>query len=190
MSIDPVSLAITAALTAAQMAMQASKKIEGPRLDDLSVNVADYGTPLNYFVGTRRFDGCPIFFAEPLTEIKQTRKTKGGKFTDYKYSGTWAVAVADHEIDAITKISFDRHPVYDVTGTGPITPFSIADGFDINENMRFYLGTETQEADPRMLATVDAAQGAGSCPAYRGVAYIFFENIPLDKFGNRSRFSM
>lgn len=185
MSIDPVSLAITAALTAAQMAMQASKKIEGPRLDDLSVNVADYGTPLNYFVGTRRFDGCPIFFAEPLTEIKQTRKTKGGKFTDYKYSGTWAIAVADHEIDAVTRVWFDKHLVYDVTGTGPVTPFSIADGFSINENMRFYLGTEDQEADPRMQATVDAAQGAGSCPAYRGVSYIFFENVPLDKFGNR-----
>jgi len=185
MSIDPISLAITAALTAAQMAMQASKKIEGPRLTDLTVSVADYGTVLNYFEGICSSDGCPIFFAEDMKEVKRQRKTKGGKYNDYTYFGTWANAVADQQIDAVTRMWMDKHLVYDATGTGPVTPFSIADGFNIADSMRFYLGTEDQEPDPRMLATVDAKQGAGSCPAYRGVSYVMLVDLPTEKFGNR-----
>ncbi len=185
MTIDPVSLAITVALTAAQMAMQASKKIEGPRLDDLNVTVADYGTPLNYFYGIRRFEGVPIIWAEPVREVKRRRKTKGGKFNDYTYYGTWAVAIADHEIEGVTRIWFDKHLIYDATAAGPPTPFSLGTSFDLTTAIRIYTGTETQETDPRMLATVEAEHGAGSCPAYRGVAYIVFEDIPLEKIGNR-----
>lgn len=182
MSIDPVSLAITAALTAAQMAVNMTRKIEGPRTEDLNVTVADYGTPLNYFYGTRRFGGVVIFFAEQIRETKKRRKTKGGKVNEYKYFGTWAFVVADHQIDAVTRMWFDKHLVFDATGVGPI---SALEGGDISSHMRVYLGTETQEADPRMQATIEALHGAGSCPAYRGVAYVMLEELPLEKFGNR-----
>jgi hypothetical protein len=196
MSIDPLSLAVTAALTAAQMAITASKKIEGPRLEDTSITLADYGTPLVYIFGERRLEGVPIIWAEEITEKKRRRKTKGGKFNEYSYSGTWAVVVADHEIDAVLKIFFDKHLVYDATGAGPMSPLasiaaSLTDDDDeaapinLSEYIRIYLGTDTQEPDSRMLATVEAEHGVGSCPAYRGIAYIVFEDVPLEKFGNR-----
>lgn len=198
MSIDPVSLAVTAALTAAQMALQMTNKIEGPRLDSLDVTVADYGTPLNYFYGTRRFSAVPIIWAEPIREVKRKSKTKGGKHTEYSYFGSWAVVVADHLIDRVTRIWFDKHLVYDVTGPGPVQVFNIGTtrttnkgkgtrttNIQLSEHLRIYLGTEDQEADPRMLADVESKHGAGSCPAYKGVAYIVFEEIPLEKFGNR-----
>lgn len=187
MTIDPVSLAITAALTAGQMALSASKKIEGPRLDDLKVTVADYGTPISYVYGTRRLQGCPIFFAEPLREIKRRRKTKGGKMNDFTYRGTWASLAAGHEIDAVLRVWFDKHLIYDETGVGPRSPFSLtkSSSFDILNFIRIYLGTDTQEPDPRMEATVDAKEGAGSTPAHRGTGYVFFEEIPLEKLGNR-----
>lgn len=184
MSVDPVSLAITAALTAANMALTMSRKIEGPRLDSLDVTTASYGAALNYFYGTRRFDGCSVIWAEPIREEQSRNKTKGGKYNDYKYYGTWAVAVADQEIDAVTRIWFDRHLVYDATGTGPISPIQVSDG-SIVDFIRIYLGTDTQEPDPRIQATIDALHGAGSTPAYRGVAYIVFEELPLEKLGNR-----
>lgn len=193
MTIDPVSLAITAALTAAQMALQASKKIEGPRLDDLNVTLADYGTPIPYIYGIRRLEGVPIIWAEEIREQKRRRKTKGGKFNEYTYFGTWAVVVADHEIDAVTRIWFDKHLVYDATGAGPMTPLGTGSAsaddetstINLSDHIRIYTGTTTQEPDPRMLATVEAEQGAGSCPAYREIAYIVFEDVPLEKFGNR-----
>lgn len=177
--------AITVALTAANMALTMSRKIEGPRLDDLKSTGADYGTPLYMIWGMRRLE-VPIFFAEDLREVKRRRKTKGGKFNEYTYYGTWAVAVAGHEIAAVRRIWFDTHLVYDVSGAGPVTPFDFgSNGSNIEEKIAIYLGTETQEPDPRMQATIEALHGEGSCPAYRGTAYIVFKDIPLEKLGNR-----
>lgn len=191
MAVDPVSLAINAALIAASAAITASQKFEGPRLDSMAVTTADYGAPLNYLQGTRRQDGVSCIWAEPLREVKQHRKTKGGKFNDYTYFGTWAVAVADHEIAGVTRIWFDRNLVYDVTGAGPTSPLPTTEGADelgvgaIAQYITIYLGTDDQDVDPRMAASVDAIHGAGSTPAYRGVAYIVFKDVPLEKLGNR-----
>jgi len=182
MAIDPVSLAITVALNAAAMAITASRKIEGPRLNDLSVTVADYGTPLPNFRGTRRIE-CVVFYAEPIKEVKKRRKTKMGKYSEYTYFGTWAWLVADHAIASINKIWFDTHLVYDPANNTNV--FGLADDYEFTNSIRFYYGSETQEADERMLAYVESEEGEGLCPAYLGVSYIFFEDNPLEKLGNR-----
>lgn len=185
MSVDPISLGITIALTAANMAMTASRKIEGQRLDDLAVTIADFGALRNYFVGDRRFDGVPIIWAEKLREIQVKRKTKGGKLTNYEYQATFAFEVADQVSDAVTRMWFDKQLVYDMTGAGPPTLFSLKKGFVLADHIRIYLGDETQMPDPRMQATIDGEYGAGSTPAYRGKTIVVCEEIPVDKFGNR-----
>ncbi|MEV5021426.1 hypothetical protein MRBLMA1_001248 [Sphingobium sp. LMA1-1-1.1] len=183
---DPVSLGLTLALTAAQMGLQASRKIEGPRLTDLSVSLGDPGDQKNYFLGTRRFDSCSFLFAEDLREVKKKRKTKGGKYNQYKYFGTWANHIADHPVDAVTRIWLDKHLVYDATGGGPISAFAAGGVYaDLSEYLRFMLGAEDQEPDPRMLLTIEAQHGEGSCPAYRGQSLVMWEEVPLEKFGNR-----
>jgi hypothetical protein len=190
---DPGTIAVKVALTAAQMALTAMQHTKGPRLESRKVTLADYGAPINRFWGIRRLEGCPIFWAEDLREKKVTSKTKGGKYSDYKYFGTWGVLICDHEIDSVTRIWMDKHLVYDVSGAGPISPASLfRDSTNPGpvkmrqgKNMRVYLGTEDQEPDPRMEAWCEDEYGAGTCPAYRGSSYIVFENIPLEKFGNR-----
>jgi hypothetical protein len=177
-SVDPVTLGITLALNAAQMAMSASKKIEGPRLTDLSVSTADYGTPLPQFYGTKRLE-CMCIYAEEIREVKHRNKTKNGKYDEYSYFGTWASLIADNEIDGVLKLWLDRHLVSDSTGTGG-TVEQLTGG-----NWRTYLGTETQEPDPRLLAKIEAKEGPGTCPAYLGISYMVFEEIPLQVFGNR-----
>lgn len=179
---DPVSLGLTVLLSAAQMGLQASRKIEGPRLTDRSVSLGDPGDAKNYFLGTRRFESCSFLFAEDLREVKKKHKTKGGKYNEYRYYGTWANHVADHPIDAITRIWLDKHLIFDATGVGPITPLTKGNWSDY---LTFYLGGEDQEPDPRMAQTVDALLGEGSCPAYRGEAYVMFKEVFLEKFGNR-----
>lgn len=193
MAVDPVSLAITAGLMAAQMALTATQKIKGPRLDDLNVSLADYGTPIPRIWGTRRINP-QIMWAEKLREKKKKSKTKGGKYTEYKYYGTWAVLLCDHEIDSVTRIWFDKRLIYQRTKAGPISVavaalgmlgdssnIKLADGL----NMRIYLGTEDQMPDPRIEAWCEDRYGADSCPAYRGSAYIVFQDIPLETVGNR-----
>lgn len=182
MAVDPVSLAVTVALTAAQMAMQASQTIEGPRVTDLNATVADYGTPFNYFYG-RRWLTCPCFYAEDIEEKKKKRKTKGGKYNEYTYFGTWAIHVADHPISQIRKIKFDGHLVYDVTASEPL--YELDEDYELAANMRFYYGSADQMPDPRMLASVEAEHGPGTCPAYRHQSFIMLERIPLEKLGNR-----
>lgn len=174
-------------LTVLSYAINATRKIEGPRLDSTKFTGGDYGAALPLLWGMRRLQ-VPIFWAEELREIKRRRKTKGGKFNDYTYYGTWAVAVAGHEIDAVRRIWFDTHLVYDLSGVGPASPFDFGKnrtGTQLSDYVTVYTGTETQDADPRMEATVEAEFGAGSCPAYRGTAYVVFKDIPLEKLGNR-----
>ena len=187
---DPVSIAITVALNVASMALTAMNKIEGPRLDDLSVTTADYGTPMQQFYGTKRME-CFCFYAENIREEKKKTKTKGGKYTEYKYYGTWANFVADHEISDVLQIWLDRHLVMDKTkNSGPVTrliegPFGIDMKIGSTNKLRIYLGTETQQPDPRMLRKIEGREGAGMCPAYLGIAYLMWEEVPLEKFGNR-----
>lgn len=190
--------AITVGLTALNYALTASRKIEGPRLDDLNVTSGDYGSSLANIWGTRRVAG-QIFHAEPLTEVKRQRKTKGGKFNQYTYFGTFAFAVAGHEIAAVRRVWFDKHLVLDLSGTGPVTPFDFvgtpsggknsagsgAGAWLSSDYFRVYLGTETQDPDPRMQSYIEDLHGIGACPAYRGTAYIMVEALPLEKFGNR-----
>lgn len=183
-------IVITAGLMVAQVAMGMAQRTKGPRLESLKTTTADYGTPIPRFWGERRFE-CPIIWAESLREDKETSKGKsGGKYDEYKYYGTWAVLIADHEIDAVTKIKFDDHLVYQSKSAGPLSvAFAARSATGVklqrDRNLRIYLGTETQDADPRMVAWCEDRYGADSCPAYRGSAYIVFEDIPLEKFGNR-----
>ena len=45
--------------------------------------------------------------------------------------------------------------------------------------VRTYIGDETQTPDPLIVAK------DGDAPAYRGLAYVVFERLPLENFGNR-----
>jgi hypothetical protein len=47
--------------------------------------------------------------------------------------------------------------------------------------MRVHPGSETQSANPLIVAK----EGAQNAPAYRGLAYVVFERLPLADFGNR-----
>lgn len=203
---DPVSLAITLALSAANMALTMSRPIEGAKLDDTRIMSADYGAALLRVWGRRRITP-QMFFAEDLTHVEQERKTKGGKLNSHTYFATFAVALAvklstsTAAIAGVRRIWFDDHLVYDMSGAGPVTPFDFAaaepagakggsgagaGGYAISDHMAVYLGTMDQEPDPRMQATIDARTGIeNSCPAYHGIAYIVFKDLPVEKFGNR-----
>src|SRR3546814_10976492 len=48
-------------------------------------------------------------------------------------------------------------------------------------DVRVYLGSESQEPDPLVIAS----EGPADAPAYRGLAYVVFENLQLADFANR-----
>jgi hypothetical protein len=144
---------------------------EGARLDELRVTSATEGAVIPRIYGRMRVGGNIIWatnFREEYTETRQGGGGKGGGggvvVEEYSYFASIAVAIATGPIGGIGRIWADGSP-FDVPGAV----------------WRLHSGTETQMPDP----FIEATMGAGLAPAYRGTAYIVFENLPLAIFGNR-----
>src|SRR5690606_39128422 len=59
-----------------------------------------------------------------------------------------------------------------------------ADGKEVDlsrAEIRIHTGSEDQLPDP----LIEAKQGAGNAPAYRGTAYAVIERFPIDDYGRR-----
>jgi hypothetical protein len=147
--------------------------IEGARIEDVKVQAATYGVPVNVVYGTARVAGNIIWSTDLIEHAKDEGKG-GPSYTTYSYTVSCAVAVCEGEITGIRRIWANNELIYDVSvdNTG-------ATGFTYD--IKIYTGSETQEADPRMQAEI----GAADTPAHRGLAYVVFEDLALEKFGNR-----
>lgn len=146
--------------------INSTRRIEGPRLSGTRPMQAEEGAVLPAVYGTMRV-GSTLIWATRFEEEKTTTRqgAKGGpKTTTYSYYVNAAFAVAQGEISGIRRIW--------------------ADGKELDQTqvtIRVYKGTETQQPDP----LIEARQGAGRAPAYRGTAYVVFEHLPIDAYGNR-----
>ncbi|MEL6920636.1 MAG: glycoside hydrolase/phage tail family protein [Pseudomonadota bacterium] len=105
-------------------------------------------------------------FEETATRERVGSKGLGGgqSTTSYSYSTSFAVALCEGPINAIRRIW--------------------ADGKELDQSevqMRLYKGTQTQAPDDLIIRK----QGAGNAPAYRGIAYLVFEDLQIERFGNR-----
>ena len=153
---------------------------EGPRLSDMKVSGGGYGVGIPHVYGAARVNGN-VIWSSSLIETVNTEEVggKGGggtEVTTYSYSVNVAVGVCEGPIDCIRRIWANGKLIYDVTGSVAVDDQVIAAG-----NLAIYLGSETQTPDPVM----QAALGAANVPAHRGLAYVVFEGLQLEKFGNR-----
>lgn len=162
--------------------------INGPRLNDLTVQTSTYGAPLPRIYGSVATMGN-IFWLEnnKLKEVakKEEQGGKGGgggsTVKTYSYFATFAVGLADTSktgpIAGVRRIWIGGNLIYDA-GSNEIE--SIIASNEAAKGFRVYTGSEDQLPDPRMEADV----GVDNCPAYRGVAYIVFYDLPLKDYGN------
>lgn len=135
----------------------------GPRLDGLKLQNTSEGAPMACVLGRARVVGQVIWAARFLEDRHTASAGKGGPRTvEYGYSLSFAVALCEGEIDGIGRVWADGQPMN----------LSAA-------AMRVHRGGENQEPDP----LIEAVEGAA--PAYRGTAYVVFEDLPLAPFGNR-----
>jgi hypothetical protein len=172
-------------------------KIEGPRLNDLSVQTSTYGAQIPVIKGSVATFGN-IFWVEN-NALKETKKTEeaGGKggggqeTTTYSYSATFALGLCLGPVDGIRRIWCSGKLLFDSGDAGLEATLanSIFGGMGDkgaapeamgNGAIRFYNGSADQMPDPRM----QAALGVANTPAYRGLAYIIFEDFQLEDFGN------
>ena len=116
--------------------------------------------------------GGNIIWATDFREETRTTTQGGGKgggggkvkTTEYLYYASLAVALCEGPITGIGRIWADGKPM-DLSGV----------------TWRWYPGSETQTANPFIAARM----GAASTPAYRGTAYVVFEELALSSYGNR-----
>ena len=145
-----------------------ARSIETGRLDRLRLSTAGEGQPIPQIFGRMRVGGHIIW----ATQFKEhVSKSGGGKglsaqptIKDYSYSVSLAVALCEGEITSVNRVW--------------------ADGAEVSVhdlNMVVYPGSYDQLPDPKM----EAVEGAGRVPAYRGTAYVVIEDLDLSRFGNR-----
>ena len=139
---------------------------EGPRIDALHVMESREGAGVPSVYGKMRVAGQVIWAAR----FKEHAKTssaggKGGpRVTEHSYSVSFAVALGEGPVQSVRR-AWANGEAFDLSGV----------------NWRFYSGDETQAPDP----LIEIIEGVGQTPAYRGTAYIVFEDLPLAAFGNR-----
>ncbi|MDZ4394695.1 MAG: hypothetical protein U1B82_17205, partial [Cypionkella sp.] len=147
-----------------------AQRIEGARLDTLRITSATEGAVMLRLYGRMRIGGNIIWATDFREETKTTTQGggKGGggkvKTTEYLYYASFAVALCEGPITGIGRVWADGKAM-DRTGV----------------TWRWYPGNEVQTADPFIAAKM----GAANTPAYRGTAYVVFEDLALATFGNR-----
>jgi len=150
-----------------------SRALSGPRLTELRVTGSSEGAPIPRLYGRARLGGQLIWatdFEEEVVSTSQSGGGKGGtlgpqsKSVEYHYFASFAVALSEGEIAGIGRVWVDGTELDLSTLTH-----------------RLYTGSETQAPD----SLIEAREGAGNAPAYRGTAYIVFERLALAPFGNR-----
>ncbi|KMW56589.1 Gene Transfer Agent host specificity protein [Candidatus Rhodobacter oscarellae] len=149
-----------------------SEVVETGQVDRFRLTSASEGTPVQTLYGRVRVPG-QVIWATRFQEHVTTTEGSGGKGAprpatpttrEYSYSISLAVALCEGEISGVNRIWADGQLIENTSVT-----------------MRVYHGTEDQMPDPK----IEAVEGSGLVPAYRGLAYVVIEDLDLTRFGNR-----
>ena len=143
---------------------------EGARLTDLHLQASTEGASIPAVYGSVRIAGQVIWAARFKEHVSTEEIDTGGKgggpritSTNYRYTLSFAVGLCEGRIARIGRVWANAEPL------------------DLSQvAWRLHDGSETQAPDP----LIETIEGAENAPAYRGLAYIVFEDLPLDRFGN------
>jgi hypothetical protein len=142
---------------------------KGPRLAGLQMGSTAEGAPMAAVYGKVRVGG-QVIWAARFTERRAAQASAGGKGGPssarsyrYAYSLSFAVGLCEGPIDSIGRIWADGK----LMDTAKVT-------------LRLYHGDAAQTPDP-LISAIEA-----DAPAYRGLAYLVFEDLALDLWGNRA----
>ncbi|MHA7873885.1 baseplate multidomain protein megatron [Roseivivax sp.] len=149
---------------------QGSERVETGRVERFHLANSGEGRAIPRLWGRARVGG-QVIWTTGFTETTRTEGGDGGKgapatpeITTYHYSVSLALALCEGPIAGVNR--------------------AWADGVEISLEdlmIRVYTGDADQMPDPKM----EAVEGAGQVPAYRGTAYVVIEDLKLEDFGNR-----
>ena len=147
---------------------QGSDVVEHGRVERFRLTSAGEGDPVAQVYGRMRVAGHVIWASQFSETVTTTGGGKGApsrpKTSQFSYSVSMAIGLCDGVISGVGRVWADG---------AEVDPESLG--------MRVYRGLPDQMPDPKM----EAVEGAGQVPAYRGTAYVVLEELGLERFGNR-----
>ena len=156
--------------------LSSDSNIEGPKIGDLRIQTSGYGSIIPFVSGQQRVAGNVIWATDKVPH----ESSSGGKgfsstpeTTVVTYTISCAIAICQGPIQGITRVWEDGTLKADINSSQTKLPGTI------------YYGDDAQMPDPLM----EAIEGAGNVPAYRGLAYIVLEDFNLGAAGRIPQFS-
>lgn len=142
--------------------------VDSGKVEKFRLTGAAEGAAMSRVYGRVRVSGQVIWATRFQEHVTVSGGGKGApsqpKTREHSYSLSMAIALCEGKIARVGRIW--------------------ADGIEISPEdltMRVYRGSEDQSPDPKM----EAVEGTGAVPAYRGTAYVVLEELELSRFGNR-----
>ena len=160
-----------------------TKRSYGPKLDDLKVIGADYGQPIAWIAGHPRVSAQTWWVSDRRELSTTTEQGKGGgggtSYTSYTYECDILWGLCDVEITGVVRVWLNGKMVYnaDVDADAETKESSASAG--LWRRMTVYTGAADQLPDP----TMEAVEGVGTTPAYRGRGSVFMEGLQLGASG-------
>lgn len=148
-----------------QLLGQGSQPVETGRVEGIRIQTAGEGDPIPRLFGRMRVGGQVIWssqFTEHVDETSEGGKGGGRRASEYRYTISFAVALCEGRIRRIGRVWANGAEI------------SLSD-----YQYRLYKGGAAQLPDPLIDVIEDGA------PAYRDLAYLVLEDMPLSAFGNR-----
>jgi GTA TIM-barrel-like domain/Putative phage tail protein len=141
-------------------------RVQPSRLAGLKVQASQEGAPIPVVYGRFRVAG-QVIWASKFHEVNKKR-TVGGKggqrVVERSYTISFAIGLAEGPIDGLGRVWLN------------------GDLLDLSTLAhRIYLGGESQMPDP----SIEAVEGLTDAPAFRGLAYIVFEDFAVSAYGDR-----
>lgn len=153
------------------MVVSSQQEIEQPKLGDMRIQTSQYGNIIPMIVGRQRISGNIGWSSKKREYEIKDRAGKGGPTTiSTGYHIDLCIMLCEGPILGISRVWANEQII--------VNPGSALPG-------QIYLGGIDQMPDP----TMEAYEGAGNVPAYRGIAYIMIENYDLGVSGIVPQFS-
>lgn len=168
-------------------------------IDDVITQTASYNTNIPIVFGTASLSGNIIWVGDFQSSITQTGGTSASKtYYDSILTSLFFGGQDSHSNNIITQtnnsLNFMKSSKAEIVETYKLDfAIAICEGeidelisvkigeteLDLSKyKYRFYNGSKTQNIDP----LIEKKEGVGKTPAFRGLAYIVFEQFPISEF--------
>lgn len=154
-----------------------TQHIQGPQLTDLKVQSNTNGAPIPCIYGAQAVYGQIIDSCGIQIQHHRDKQGKGGPKAESDYDTatlTFAVSFGEGPLQ-LRRVWLNEtlYVDYSSGNSGSVGDYA--------KYITFYQGTEDQEPDP----SLQAYHGMDLTPAYKGLAYMVFKDLPLANFGNQ-----